>query len=144
MDKLHTPMSTQETADFFGISKDTLRFYEQKGIIPAVPRDSNNYRIYGNYELNLIYLVLNLKKLGLSLSSISKFVHLCIYSNRNSFNEQKQILSNQIQKVDKKIIELEINKQLLTDKISKFDTEFAKYGTKERFKDEPFWKKYEK
>lgn len=39
-------MSTQETADFFGVSKDTLRFYEQKGIIPAVPRDSNNYRVF--------------------------------------------------------------------------------------------------
>lgn len=83
-------LNAKEAANFFGITKDTLRFYEKRGIIPEVPRDKNGYRIYTDYELNWIYLALNLKKAGLSLDSITEFAHLFKTPTPESLARQKR------------------------------------------------------
>lgn len=139
-------LTAKEAADFFGISKDTLRFYEKRGIIPAVPRDKNGYRVYSDYELNWIYLALNLKKTGLSLDQITEFAHLFKDPSPKSLTRQKEILSDQIKEVDHQIKMLEDTRKVLQYKLDIFDDHFAKLerGETDRNKVYPIWKKYHK
>lgn len=132
-------MSIQETADFFGITKDTLRYYEHKGIIPPIPRNENGYRIYGNYELNMICLVLELKKLGLSLNKIAEFISLLINPSNGSLEKQRKILQDQIEITNDKIVKLEEVRKILEEKLEQFNNEFNR-----QFMVEALWKQYQK
>lgn len=144
MDELQIKMSTKEVADFFGISKDTLRFYEDKGIIPPISRDEKGYRVYRNYDLNLIYLILELKKLGFSLNKISEFVNLFINPTPNSLLQQQKLLSDQIKLTKTKIVALEEIKKVLEDKLEKFNDQFGQYEKNQQFKTEAIWKNYQR
>lgn len=139
-------LNAKEAANFFGITKDTLRFYEKRGIIPEVPRDKNGYRIYTDYELNWIYLALNLKKAGLSLDSITEFAHLFKTPTPESLARQKEILSDQIKEINRQIKTLEDTRGVLQYKLDIFDEHFAKLerGETDRDKVYPIWKKYHK
>lgn len=141
-----TGLSAKEAADFFGVSKDALRFYENEGIIPRVPRNSSGYRVYTSSELNWIYLVLNLKRAGLSLESITEFTHLFMDPSPSSLKRQKELLSQQIDEINKKMKMLADTKKILKYKLDIFDDHFAKLESKNLNEEEiePLWKDYRK
>ena len=59
-----------------GISKDTIRFYEKKGLI-QVNRDqrrSNNYKDYPDQVFERLLVIKNLKELGFSLREIDEYM----------------------------------------------------------------------
>ncbi|WP_308556653.1 MerR family transcriptional regulator [uncultured Lactobacillus sp.] len=139
-------LTSKEVADFFGISKDTLRFYEEKGIIPHVPRDKNGYRVYTDYELNWIYLAMNLKRAGLSLDAIAEFGYLFNHPSEESFKKQKDLLSDQIDAINRQIKILQDTKNVLQYKLDIFDDHFVnlEQGNIDHRNVEPIWKKYQK
>lgn len=139
-------LTAKQAADFFGVTKDTLRFYEKQGIIPPVPRDKNGYRVYRDYELNWIYLALNLKRAGLSLNSISEFAQLFKKPTAESLKRQKEILREQIAEIDQQIQSLNATKQVLAHKLAIFDDHFAKLERGETNKKEvvPVWQNFHK
>lgn len=40
-----------QVAAFLGISRDTLKFYEKKGLIRPMKDDGNGYRKYNDYDI---------------------------------------------------------------------------------------------
>lgn len=126
MDKKTTKMSSKEVADYFGVTTDTLRFYERQGVIPPVHRDKNGYRIYTDVELNWLYLVLNLKKAGLSLEKITEFSQLALSKGQDAKAAQKQLLQEQIDEVDKQLFNLQKNAQGLAGELDTFDKHLAR------------------
>jgi len=40
------PLRAGDLAQRVGVSKDTLRFYERRGLLPRPERRANNYRVY--------------------------------------------------------------------------------------------------
>lgn len=60
-----------EIADFLGISRKAIRFYEKKGIIKPVKVDAENgYRYYSAEQIQQFNALLELKALGFSLDEI--------------------------------------------------------------------------
>ena len=60
-----------EIADFFGVSRKAIRFYEKKGIIKPVEVDAQNgYRYYSAAQVQQLNALLELKALGFSLEEI--------------------------------------------------------------------------
>ncbi|MDY3300476.1 MAG: MerR family transcriptional regulator [Limosilactobacillus reuteri] len=117
-------MSSKEVADFFGLSTDTLRFYERKGIIPPVKRDKNGYRIYTDFTMNWLYIVLNLKRAGLSLDKIAEFTQLSTTPQPNILKAQKQLLQEQYEEITKRIASLQDMQKVLKWKLDNFDNHF--------------------
>ena len=62
-------MRIKEVAEQFGMLPTTLRFYEEKGLIPAVPRDENGVRDYGTFEINWIRFIRCMRSAGCSIRS---------------------------------------------------------------------------
>lgn len=54
-----------------GVSTDTIRFYEKRGLIQA-DRRANNYREFAPGTVGLVALIRLAQKLGFSLSEISQ------------------------------------------------------------------------
>jgi DNA-binding transcriptional MerR regulator len=70
-------MQIGELARTLGVSADTLRFYERAGILPRPPRGENGYREYGQVEADRIRLVLDLRRLDLSLEDAARLAGWC-------------------------------------------------------------------
>lgn len=58
-----------------GLSRDTIRFYEKKGLIeiPRKLRRENNYKEYPDAVLNKLLLIIQVKELGFTLNEIDSF-----------------------------------------------------------------------
>ena len=69
-------MTIKEVSRRFGISQDTLRYYEREGMIPAVPRTAGGIRNYREEDLGWVELALCLRGAGLTVEVIAEYVRL--------------------------------------------------------------------
>lgn len=60
----------KEIREKLGIGRDTLRFYEQKGIIEPEIDPANGYRYYDDWQVNLLWDCKHYQAMGFSLSEI--------------------------------------------------------------------------
>jgi DNA-binding transcriptional MerR regulator len=58
-----------------GVSIDTIRFYERRGVLPAPARTSAGYRVYGDATVARIQLAKRMQSLGLTLDEIASALH---------------------------------------------------------------------
>ena len=57
-----------------GLSAYTLRFYDQKGLLPFVARDKHGRRHFKDEDLAFLSIITCLKNTGMQLNDIKKFV----------------------------------------------------------------------
>ena len=65
-------LSSGELADLAGISRDTLRHYERKGVLPRPLRLHNGYRQYPSEALQRVQLVRRALSVGFTLDELAK------------------------------------------------------------------------
>jgi len=121
-------MKIKEAAEMFGLTIDTLRYYERIEIIPPIKRDSSGYREYHTQDLNWIFLVTSLRKAGISIESLIEFSRLSQIKNETDVEQaQKDVLMEQLTELNDKITELSETKKLLEYKIDSFDEHIAQF-----------------
>lgn len=99
-----------------GLSAYTLRFYDQKGLLPFVVRDENGRRHFKDEDLEFLSIITCLKDTGMQLSEIKQFVEWSMngdptYKKRlDFFTEHKKEVEKQLaqtqaylSKIDRKI-----------------------------------------
>jgi DNA-binding transcriptional MerR regulator len=64
-----------QVASQAGVSIDTIRYYERRGVLPAVPRTAAGYRVYTEAAVARIRLTRRLQSLGLTLDEIIGALH---------------------------------------------------------------------
>lgn len=70
-------MRIKEVAEEFGLLPTTLRFYEEKGLTPPVPRDAHGVRDYGEYERGWVKFIKCMRGAGCSIAMLQKYSRLC-------------------------------------------------------------------
>src|SRR5215471_7920508 len=65
-------MRAGELARLAGVSTDTLRHYERKGIIPRPRRSRNGYREYPHHVLDRVLTVQRALRIGFSLDQLAR------------------------------------------------------------------------
>lgn len=65
-------LSSGELAELAGISRDTLRHYERKGVLPRPLRGHNGYRKYPPEALERVQLVRRALSVGFTLDELAK------------------------------------------------------------------------
>lgn len=123
-------MNTKEVSTLLDLPIDTIRYYEKEGAIPPVKRDKNNYRVYGRQDLNWLFLVKSLRGAGLSIQSIIEFSK-CAQAPTDQSEQQKLILTQQLEEVNDKIHKITSAKELLEYKIETFDEHLAQFKSGE-------------
>ena len=119
-----------ELVERTGLTKDTIRFYEKKGLIALdrKNRRENNYKDYPEQVLGKLMLIRKLKTLGFTLHEIDTFLDLWRDEDANC-NNLKYTLENKVTVVNEQILKLTELKSRLSASLSrcnKNDCEFEK------------------
>jgi DNA-binding transcriptional MerR regulator len=92
----------------------TLRFYEDRGLLPAAARSPGGYRLFSESSLQRLAFIRRLKALGLTLEEIGE----CLGAHdagRLPCAEVQRLLVRQISRVDQRIDELRLLRSELGD-----------------------------
>ncbi|WP_405136300.1 MerR family DNA-binding protein [Nocardia sp. NBC_01388] len=69
-------MRTGELAVQAGVNAQTLRYYEQRGLLAHPPRSASGYRSYPDDAVAVVRFVKRAQELGFSLEEIGELLHL--------------------------------------------------------------------
>ncbi len=97
-----------------GVSRDTIRLYENMGLLKDVsrPHPYNNYKEYPEENIKRVQSVLMLKKLGLSLNECKEVLQML---DRGDFDieDRNAMIQRKIDGIDKQIEELTRAREML-------------------------------
>ncbi|MEY8735767.1 MerR family transcriptional regulator [Lactobacillus sp. AN1001] len=104
------------TAKKTGLSTYTLRYYEKEGLIKNIQRTENGRRFYSEQDIELIKSIDCLKKTGMSIESIKKYMK--IFAD-DQFDDSSRIalFKKQREKIKEKMAELQDQLEMANYKI---------------------------
>ncbi len=116
-------MTIKEVSEKYGLSQDTLRYYEKVGIIKPVPR-KNGIRQYGPQEIGNIEFVQCMRSAGVSVEVLIKYITL--FDQEGTEEERKQLLINERERLKRKIANMNAALEKLNYKIDVYYKEIVK------------------
>ncbi len=69
-------MTIKEVSEKYGITQDTLRYYERVGMIPTVSRTAGGIRNYNETDLSWVELAICMRSAGLPVEAMIEYVKL--------------------------------------------------------------------
>ena len=97
-------MRIGELAQASAVSRDTLRFYEQRGLI-AAQRSANGYRDYPPEMVQLVLYIKTAQRLGFTLGEIGNSVG-ALWHSPNPDTTVTQLLQDKLKLVETRMAEL--------------------------------------
>lgn len=88
-----------------GLSVQTIRFYEQEGLVSAPQRTGGNYRLYDAKSLQQLGFIKQCRNLGLTLDEIRELIRYQV-TPEETCEEINHIVDSHVQEVDNRIAEL--------------------------------------
>ena len=90
-------MTIGEVSEKFGMTADTLRYYERIGLIPPVPRRKNGIRDYDEKACGWVSFIKCMRSAGVQIEALIEYVALMqantgIERRRNILIEQREKL----------------------------------------------------
>lgn len=113
-------MTIKEVSEKYGISSDTLRYYERVGVLPPITRTSGGIRDFGEEDLAWIELVLCMRSAGLPIEAIIEYVRLFQLGD-STFSARLELLSEQRRKLLEQREKIDITIDRLNYKIAKYE-----------------------
>ncbi|MFD1696405.1 MerR family transcriptional regulator [Roseibium aestuarii] len=114
-------LSISEMSELFDVTLRALRFYEEKGLLTPIRRGAR--RFYGPAEVSRMRIILQAKKIGLTLVEIRRVIALVegekpraeqfqelkqiCEGQQKLLHEQKALLDEQVTEVDSLLINLD-------------------------------------
>ena len=95
-----------------GVGRNTLRFYEEKGLIRAAARTDSGYRAYAPSVLDDLAFIKQAKAAGLSIGEISDLLKIR-RSDATTCGSVSQAMSPKVVEIDQLIAKLEARKAFL-------------------------------
>jgi DNA-binding transcriptional MerR regulator len=91
-------------AEMSGLSRDTLRFYEQRGLIRST-RSANGYRLYAAETVHLLGYIRIAQRLGFTLGQIGESLP-ALWNSAMPQAEINALLSEKVAAIDSRVEEL--------------------------------------
>ncbi len=113
-------MKIAEVSERYGLSADTLRYYERIGLIPPVCRSDNGIRDYGELDIRRVEFIKCMRSAGLSLEVLIEYMNL-VQRGDGTIETRKEILREQRSLVAARIQEMQKTLELLDHKISVYE-----------------------
>jgi DNA-binding transcriptional MerR regulator len=122
-------MTITEVAEKYGLSPDTLGYYERIGLIPPVQRNKVGNRDYSETDCNRVEFVKCMRSAGIPVESLIEYVRLFLMgeetreTRRTILQEQMELLAARIAEFQKTLDELDF-------KIANFDAHIVEVEEK--------------
>lgn len=118
--------SIKAAADKFGLTPNTLRFYEKEGLLPQVERSQSGIRRYTDEDLEWLSLICCLKNTGMGIKQIREFVNLTLLGPETLY-QRCQLLRQHKAEVEGRIAEMQQLLQKVSWKIGYFEGQYKEY-----------------
>ena len=119
-------MTIAEVSKEFGLTADTLRYYERIGLLPAVNRNSSGNRDYTQEDCRWVQFIKCMRSAGLSIETIIEYVSLFQLGNA-TIAIRKELLIEQRKQIFDKIEELQGTLEYLDKKIDGYEEHMLKF-----------------
>ena len=94
-----------EVAETAGVTVDTVRFYEQRGVLPAPERQPSGYRRYTSEAVERIRLTKSLQALSFTLDEVVDALHTLDDGEATCASERWRF-ERVLERIDAKVAEL--------------------------------------
>lgn len=114
-------LSIKEVSEKYGVSQDTLRYYERVGMIPPVQRTASGIRSYTESDVGWVEMAICMRNAGLPVEVMIDYLKLYMAGNktikarlsllqdqRMALLEQKAKIEETIERLDYKISRYEV------------------------------------
>jgi DNA-binding transcriptional MerR regulator len=106
-------MTITEMSEKFGVSQDTLRYYERIGLIPHINRSKNGNRDYTEEDCKWVEFIKCMRSAGLPIEVLIEYVGLfqqgdeTIEARKELFVEQRKQLITRMEDMQKTLERLD-------------------------------------
>ena len=124
MSERQGPYRAGQLAHLAGVSTDTLRYYERRGLLPLPPRSDGGYRLYPAAALRRVLLVRRALALGLSVKELAALLRVRDAGGVPCRNA-RQVLATKLETLDVRLRELQALRRTLRATLSDWDARLA-------------------
>ncbi|MCI1268747.1 MAG: MerR family transcriptional regulator [Ruminococcus sp.] len=126
-------MTISEVSKKFGLSADTLRYYERIGLIPHVPRSQSGLRDYDEESCNWIEFIKCMRSAGLPIEILIEYVTM-FRQGDSTISARKELLIEQRDILRQKISDMQSTLDRLDYKINLYESGMMKQCENKLFK----------
>ena len=113
-------MTIAEVSQKYGISADTLRYYERIGLIPPVPRNRSGIRDYDEASCGWIELMKCMRAAGVQIEALIEYVALYRQGDA-TIDARKRLLMEQREQLIARMADMQQSLDRLNDKIEHYE-----------------------
>jgi DNA-binding transcriptional MerR regulator len=113
-------MKIAEVSERYGLSIDTLRYYERVGLIPPVNRNGSGIRDYGETDIRRVEFIKCMRSAGLPIETLIEYVGL-VQQGDQTIEARKDILIEQREQLAARMREMQKTLELLDYKIGVYE-----------------------
>lgn len=122
-------MTISEVSKKYGISTDTLRYYERVGLIPKVGKNKSGNREFTEVDCNWVEFIKCMRGAGISVESLIDYVKL-FQEGDYTIKARKQILVEEYEILSEKIKKMQEVQERLKFKIESYEKTILEYEEK--------------
>ena len=113
-------MQISEVAQKFGLTTDTLRYYEREGLVGPIFKGKNGIRNYTESDLQRIQFVKCMRSAGMEINLLKQYLKL-FEGGDKTLNERREILVKQREILKTKLDSIQEAYDKLNYKIDLYD-----------------------
>jgi DNA-binding transcriptional MerR regulator len=118
-------MKIAEVSEQYGISSDTLRYYERAGLIPPVNRSEGGIRDYNELDLRRVEFIKCMRSAGLPIEVLIEYMGL-VQQGDQTIEARKEILMEQRDLLAARMEEMRKTLERLNYKIEVYENALLK------------------
>ena len=119
-------MTIAEVSKTFGLTADTLRYYERIGLIPPVKRSSSGIRDYDEKDCNQVEFIKCMRGVGIPVEMLIEYVAM-FRLGKETIAARKALLVEQRQQLADKIVAMQAVLERLDMKIDGYEERCLKF-----------------
>ena len=109
-------MNIAEVSKKFGLTADTLRYYERIGLLPAVARNKSGNRDYSSIDCERIEFIKCMREAGLSIEVLTRYMHLFLEGD-STLKEREELLIAERDRLESRLQHMQETLSRLNHKI---------------------------
>jgi DNA-binding transcriptional MerR regulator len=118
-------MKIAQVSEKYGLSVDTLRYYERVGLIPPVHRNEGGIRDYDELDLRRVDFIKCMRAAGLPVEVLIEYMAL-IQQGDSTIEARKEILVEQRDLIAARMQEMQKTLDLINHKIDVYENAILK------------------
>jgi DNA-binding transcriptional MerR regulator len=118
-------MKIAEVGERYGISLDTLRYYERIGLIPPIHRNEGGIRDYNDLDLKRVEFIKCMRSAGLPIEVLIEYMGL-VQQGDGTIEARKEILKEQRELLAARMNELQKTLGILDRKLDVYENAVLK------------------